>query len=173
MICVYDKAKDDSYTVCGSSSGRERDRREGFKGSNYSDVVNNNGNKKMDDYTYTVYHHPKYGRIEIWIGKELKELVKLHGLNLSKFVREKLKEHFKEQGIEIEEPDPPLILLVRCPFCSRTFKTTTIKQVRCRFCNKTFRVFTRRFGSRIVSIVKGNRNLLFKAYYQVYGGKKK
>jgi len=65
--------------------------------------------------------NPKFGnsrggRVEIYIGKQLKEAIsKLPNFNLSAFVREKLREYLKNKGIEIEESEPDLLLLVRCP----------------------------------------------------------
>ena len=55
------------------------------------------------------------GRVEIYIGKDLKKAVIDSGLNLSQFVREKLEEYFKAHGIEIKREEPELVLLVRCP----------------------------------------------------------
>ena len=140
------------------------------KKCNDKSVINRS---KLDDVTYAVYHHPKSAKMEIWLGKELKALVKRTNLNLSKFVRERLKEHFKSQGIEVKLPDPPLVLLVKCPHCSQVMKTTTVLQVKCRYCGRSFKVFRKTGTSRIVKIVKGNMQLVHSMYYHYYGKKKR
>ena len=110
------------------------------------------------------------GRVEIYIGKDLKKAVIDSGLNLSQFVREKLEEYFKAHGIEIKREEPELVLLVRCPSCGFKNRTSSIRFVRCKRCKTLFRVYLKRGRSRIEKILKGDRSLLFKKKYnEVYG----
>ena len=103
------------------------------------------------------------GRVEIFIGKQLKEAIsKLPDFNLSAFVREKLKEYLESKGIEIKESEPDLLLLVKCPHCNGKFVTSCIKTVQCEWCGRFFKVYRKRGISRIVKIVKGNRMLLWR-----------
>jgi len=103
------------------------------------------------------------GRVEIYIGKSLKEAIsKLPNFNLSAFVREKLVEYLKSKGIEVKEHEPDLLLLVKCPHCNGKFVTSSVKTVQCKWCGKFFKVYIKRGISRIVKIVKGNRTLLWK-----------
>ena len=102
--------------------------------------------------------------IHIWVGKELKEAAKKLNINLSKEFREFLEQRLKEHNIEVPKEEPRIIIAVRCIHCGNTFETSSIGQVRCPRCQKTFRVYTRRYGSRIVKIVKGTREELFKLY---------
>jgi hypothetical protein len=108
------------------------------------------------------------GRITLWIGREVKEALLKSGINVSEFVREKLKEELAKRNIQVNYPEPDLIVEVRCPKCNFHQETTSITYVRCRNCHKAFRVYTRNARPRIVRIVKGDKSKLFKKYYQHY-----
>lgn len=110
------------------------------------------------------------GRIELYIGKELKEAVNKSGLNASKFMREKLVEYFKESGIAISIPEPTIIILARCPSCGCITQTSSIIITRCSNCGKAFRPYLKtKPSSRIVKIVKGTIQDLHREYYRIYG----
>ena len=111
----------------------------------------------------TKISNSRRGRVEIFIGKQLKEAIsKLPNFNLSAFVREKLIEYLKSKGIEVKEYEPDLLLLVKCPYCNGKFVTSSVKTVQCKWCGKFFKVYIKRGVSRIVKIVKGNRMLLWR-----------
>jgi formylmethanofuran dehydrogenase subunit E len=110
------------------------------------------------------------GRIEVYIGKELKEAVIKSGMNVSEFLRAKLKEHFKESGIKVNIPEPALVLLVKCPGCGSTIQTSSLRFVRCNNCGKPFRPYPKKNpSSRIVKIIKGTCQDLYQEYYKLYG----
>lgn len=110
------------------------------------------------------------GRLEIYIGKELKEAVNKYGLNASKFMREKLAEYFKKSGIAVNIPEPNIIILARCPSCGCIMQTSSLRIVRCHSCGKAFRPYIKtRPSSRIFKIVKGTIQDLHREYYKIYG----
>lgn len=106
----------------------------------------------------------------VWLSQREYEKIKELNLNFSRFVRERLHEYFKSQGIEIENDDPELIIKVKCPFCGFEQNTTTVRTVRCFECGRQYRVY-KKSQSRIVKIVKGSLQLLFKKYYEAKKGR--
>ncbi|MEM5805208.1 MAG: hypothetical protein QW156_03735 [Candidatus Aenigmatarchaeota archaeon] len=172
---------DNNMRICAIVTGRETDieKERVVKG----EVTNNNNSSStetgsLDNSTHMCISANKLndistnsGRINIWLSKELKKAVKMSGMDVSAFVREKLIEELSKRNIPVEESDPELIIRIRCPSCGFEQNTSTIKLVRCINCDYHFRVFTRR-GSRIRKIVKGNEFLLQKLYYRIYGRKR-
>jgi len=61
-----------------------------------------------------------------------------------------------------------LIIRVKCPHCGWEQNTRSLKTVKCLRCGRSYSVYRKRGFSRIVGIVKGNRELLFKRYYEIY-----
>jgi len=98
-------------------------------------------------------------RAVVYISRELKQAAKRAGLNLSRFMRQKLTEELAYNGIEAETHEPDLIVETCCPACSFKQETTTIKTVQCKKCGRRYQVFGRR-RSRVVRIVKGTNDLL-------------
>lgn len=172
---------DDNMRICAIATGREIDieKERVVKG----EVTNNNNSSSvetgsLDDTTHMRISvnrlnniSTKSGRINIWLSKELKKAVKMSGMDVSAFVREKLIEELSKRNIPVEDPNPELIIRIRCPNCGFEQNTSTIKLVRCINCDYLFKVFTRK-GSRIRKIVKGNEYLLQKLYYRIYGRKR-
>jgi len=107
-------------------------------------------------------------KITLWIGKELKYAAKAVKINLSAFLREKLKEELAKRNMEVKLDEPELILEVRCPYCGFKQQTSTIKTVQCQRCKKFFKVYTRKYGSRITNIIKGDKQKLFALYSRVF-----
>jgi len=69
-----------------------------------------------------------------------------------------------------------LTLLVKCPTCGATRKTSSLRRVACFLCGRSYAIFNKRTGrSNVVKIINGNRELLTKRLYQmgIYGNKKK
>ena len=97
----------------------------------------------------------------IYIRKELHKKVKELNINMSKTLREALYKKLEEMGEKVEGSNPALILLVMCPKCGYKQNTTTIGIVRCHRCEKRYKVSPKRGRTRIISIVKGNKGLLF------------
>ena len=104
----------------------------------------------------------------VWLPKEILKTAKKHQLNLSQILKAGVKTQLKDLGVEVKEKMPELIIKVKCPYCSHTQNTTTIKRVRCFKCERTFSIYRKGKPSRIVEIVKGSRDLLFKYYNAVY-----
>ena len=66
-----------------------------------------------------------------------------------------------------------LVLLVKCPNCGGVQKCETIKRRTCIYCGHSFVIFPKdkrgNFrSSRIVKILKGDKTLLWKKFYEVY-----
>jgi len=64
-----------------------------------------------------------------------------------------------------------LILRVRCPWCGKEFCTSNVRFAYCRNCKKWFHVYYRKHGKVchfIVSIVRGTKTQLFKAYSKIF-----
>jgi len=106
-------------------------------------------------------------RINIWLGKELKEACKKLNINISKEFRNWLIEKLKTYNIEIKTNEPEIIVLVRCIHCGNEFETSSIIQVRCPKCQRSFRVYTSK-GSRIRKLIKGNLITLHTLYNRYY-----
>lgn len=122
------------------------------------------------DHKPVVRHNfsDRSGFVKLWLGKEIKKSTAKfkeieENFSLSEFVREKLSKLLKEKNIEVEIPEPDLILRVRCQSCNHIQNTTSINFVKCLNCGNSYRIKTRR-GTRIVGIVKGNRELLWRKW---------
>jgi len=71
---------------------------------------------------------------------------------------------------------PELLLLSKCPSCSATRKTSSVKRILCFSCGKKYNVFNKRESrSNIVKILKGDDLLLTKTLYKrgIYEKKKR
>ncbi|MFH8092955.1 MAG: hypothetical protein QXM38_03370 [Candidatus Aenigmatarchaeota archaeon] len=154
---------------------RKRDRYEEERVVKGEQLTNNNSTESKNSDTNTHMRilatkniSDKDGRATIWLGKELKKAVIKANINLSEFVRSRLLEELKNRNIEVEIPDPELILRVRCPRCGSQGNTSSIVMARCFNCKHSFRIY-KKGSSRIVGIVKGNLELLHKLYYKEYG----
>ena len=165
---------DNDIRICAIASKREIDiEREGGKGEQISNKLPSNESNNLDSNTHMHIGLPKNisekkGNVNIWLGVELKKAVIKAGINISEFVRTKLLEELKNRNIEIKYQDPELIIRVRCPFCNSQRNTSSILNVRCFHCGHFFKVFRRRGRSRVVAIVKGNKSILNRLYYQIY-----
>lgn len=65
---------------------------------------------------------------------------------------------------------PSLIVKVRCPFCSHSQNSTTLKTVKCQRCGRSFEVYLldskgKIRGTRIISLIKGSLSLLYREAY--------
>jgi hypothetical protein len=95
----------------------------------------------------------------VYISRELKQAARRAGINLSKFTRQKLLEELAYRGVEVETPEPDLIIETACPMCSFKQQTTTIRTVQCKKCGRRYLVFGRR-RSRVTQIIRGSNALL-------------
>ena len=66
-----------------------------------------------------------------------------------------------------------LIIKVKCPFCGFEQNTTSLKTVKCLKCESRYQVFCKKKRSRVVGVVKGTKEMLFKAYYEILREKAK
>lgn len=160
--------------ICVIATGREIDieKERVVKGEQ---LINNNSIESKNFDTNAHMHilatkniSDKDGRANIWLSKELKKAVIKANINLSEFVRSKLLEELRNRNIEVEAPNPELILRIRCPRCGRQRNTSSIVMARCFDCNHSFRIF-KKGRSRITGIIKGNLEPLHKMYYKEYG----
>jgi hypothetical protein len=118
-------------------------------------------------------------RTTICIDKELLEMAKKYGINLSRFVEYCLKNYIESKWGEIfekeKEKEDILVVLVKCPQRHENvvvlidkngnFKKDT--RTYCKICGSRFRI-----SKRILSILKGDINLYWKWYYFVHKNKR-
>ncbi len=102
-------------------------------------------------------------KVTLWEDKALVESAKKHSLNLSQIFKESLLQKLKDIGAEVKLSEPLFEIVVKCPFCEWKQTVHTVKRVVCFNCEKTFSVFPRRKPSAVVSITKGNIEVLKKA----------
>ena len=166
---------DDNMRMCVTSSGRERDiDREGDEGEQTTNNIDSNTNEELDIDAHMCRPlskniSNKTGRVNVWIGKDLKVAAMKAGIHFSSFLRDKLTEYFQEKGIRVNYEIPDLILLVRCPHCGNKQQTASVQMVNCQNCKRSFRIYRKRGSSRILRILRGDRALLQKKYYRIYG----
>jgi predicted Zn-ribbon and HTH transcriptional regulator len=172
------QVSDNSMRICVNTTEREidLDKERVVKGEQ---LTNNNNSSiessSLDNNTHMNISLDKLknksennGTIHLWLGKDLKKAVIKARIDVSEFVRNKLLEELRNKGIVIEVPDPEFIIKVRCPNCGFKQNATTIKQVRCFNCQRYFRVYVRG-RSRIVGIVKGSKEIVFRYFNRIYG----
>ena len=91
------------------------------------------------------------GRIQVYIGKKRKELIKKYKINVSQIVKKAIDERLRQilgKQPEIEDENPKFIILVRCPNCHAHYQTTTVKRATCPECGTMMRVYTKKHGLR-------------------------
>jgi len=99
-------------------------------------------------------------KVTVWIGEKHYRAAKEHALNLSQLLREAIEQATKDK---IPDPDyflPDLLVQVRCPYCGAFKVTGALSATKCDRCKRVFRIYTRKYGTRIVKIVRGDQQLL-------------
>jgi len=108
-------------------------------------------------------------KVCLYIRKEIYEKAKKYIRNMSRFLENALADFLKKYGETLEEREPELVVLVKCPF-GHIFEHALIDgygvyksdRAYCKICKKQFRV-----KGRIINIVKGSMELYKKWYSKV------
>jgi len=105
-------------------------------------------------------------KVTLYVEERLIEEAKKHKINLSRFLEYYLRNFLEKASIEVENREPKLVVLARCPNGHETavvlidaFGNYRSDRVYCKVCGKRFRI-----KRRIITILKGSRNLYAEWY---------
>jgi len=105
-------------------------------------------------------------KVTLYVEEKLIEEAKKLKINLSRFLEYCLKNFLEKASIEVENREPKLVVLARCPNGHESavvlidaFGNYRSDRAYCKVCGKRFRI-----RGRIITILKGNKNLYFEWY---------
>jgi len=88
-----------------------------------------------------------------------KMAMKKRKVKFSQYIRVLIEKDIKEQSIDYVPKEPKFIVLARCPFCNDIIQTNSVSLIWCVKCQKHFRLVTKKYGTRIHKVPKGEKEL--------------